>query len=117
MKSIPLLTETDLKSISWYAAQASQPPVCIIQVPDDYDPTVWFREALLQSVGEKVYGVALGEESGIEEKPAMMTAITGNGVASLANANFYMLCHRAVPLLVAEIRRLQQNICDMKGSL
>ncbi len=102
-----MLTDADLDSIVWYAAQASQPPVAVIQVPDDYDPVDWCRDALLMTVGDTAYGVAVGAPADIENGAALMTAFTGNGTASLANANFYMLCHTAVPLLVAEIRRLR----------
>ena len=115
MNNKPLLTEEDLERISWYAAQASQPPVCVIQVPDNYDPTEWFHDALLQTVGEEVYGVALGTPEDVENSVALMTALTGNGSESLANANFYMVCHTAVPLLVEEVRRLRQQLCDTKG--
>jgi hypothetical protein len=96
-----------LERIAWYAKQASQPPVHVIQVPENVDPVRWCEDALLQSVGQTVYGVSVGTQEEIETRGAFMTAITGNGLQSHANANFYTLCHTAVPMLIAEIRRLR----------
>ena len=100
------VTEDMVERIAWYAQQASQPPVCVIQLPEKEDPVTWFQEALLKTVGTCVYGVALGNPSDVEGQDAIVTALTGNGSTSLANAEFYMLCHTAVPLLIAELRRL-----------
>ena len=105
------LTEEMLERIAWYASQASPPPVCVIQVPDGSDPIDWCTDALLRTVGTKTYGVALGNPGDVAESgEAILTAMTGNGTASQDNANFYMLCHSAVPLLVAEVRRLREEI-------
>jgi hypothetical protein len=104
-----ILSEEALERIGWFAAQASQPPVSVIQVPDDYDPVEWCQDALLRTVGERCYGVALGTAETVQGGVALMTAFTGNGSASLANANFYMLCHTAIPLLIEEIRRLRRK--------
>jgi hypothetical protein len=101
------LPEHVLERIAWYAQQASQPPVHVIQVPEDQDPVQWFADAFLLTVGATVYGVAIGTREEIETSGAVMTAITGNGLASHANANFYTLCHTAVPMLITEIRRLR----------
>lgn len=99
------LTEETLERIAWYCRQASQGPTQVIQVPRDYDPVDWCREALLYSTRGETYGVALGTVDEIMERGACMTAFTGNGSQSKANADFYMLCHTAVPLLVDEVRR------------
>jgi hypothetical protein len=96
-----------LQRIAWYAKQASQPPVHVIQVPEDVDLAQWCADALLRTVGQTVYGVSVGTQEEIETRGAVMTAITGNGRESHANANFYTLCHTAVPMLIAEIRRLR----------
>jgi hypothetical protein len=102
-----VLPEHVLERIAWYAKQASQPPVHVIQVPDDTDPVGWCADALLRTVGQTVYGVSMGTREEIETRGALMTALTGNGLKSHANANFYVLCHTAVPMLIAEIRRLR----------
>src|SRR2546430_2751899 len=92
----PLITEEMLERIAWYAIHASKPPVCVIQVPDGYDPIEWYADALQRTVGNKTYGVALGNPDDIAERgEAILTAMTGNGSASRDNANFYMLCHTA----------------------
>ena len=100
------MTEEDLARIAWYTQQASPPPVTVMHIPAGDDPLAWFADCLAQSVGETVYGIALGAPEDVEEKNAIITAFTGNGTHSLANANFYMLCHTAIPLLIAEVRRL-----------
>jgi hypothetical protein len=104
----PLTPET-LDAIADFAALASPPPVSVIVLPDDWDPGAWCADALAKTVGERCYGVALGTPEMVEDQEAVMTAVTGNGRSSLANANFYMLCHTAVPLLIAEIRRLWEQ--------
>jgi hypothetical protein len=105
-----LLTTDDLSRILTYAQNASPAPVSVIQVPDDQDPCAWFADALAQTVGTTVYGVALGDAEDIEGQGAIFTAFTGNGAHALANANFYALCHTAVPLLVAEVQRLRARM-------
>lgn len=100
------LTDDTLNQIAWYCAQASPGPVQVMQVPDSDDPIDWVTDALLYGVQQTAYGVALGTPEEIMEGGARMTAFTGNGPTSLANANFYMLCHSAVPILIAEIRRV-----------
>lgn len=103
------MTDDMLEEIAWYAARASQSPVAVIQLPPERDPVEWIQDCLAKSIGQTVYGVALGSpEEAMEE--AVVTAITGNGVASLANANFYMMCHTVVPLLIEEIRRLRKSL-------
>jgi hypothetical protein len=102
-----VLPEHVLERIAWYAKQASATPVHVIQMPEDADPAQWCKEALLKTVGQTVYGVSVGTREEITTRGALLTAITGNGSESHANANFYMLCHTAVPMLVAEIRRLR----------
>ena len=101
-----VLTEELLERIAWYARQASPPPVQVIQIPDDCDPLDWIADCLAKTVGDTVYGVAMGTPEEMAEQGAIVTALTGNGSAARANANFYMLCHTAVPLLVAEVRTL-----------
>jgi hypothetical protein len=96
-----------LERIAWYARQASQPPVHVIQVPEDVDQAHWCEDALFATAGQTVYGVSVGTQEDIETRGALVTAITGNGRESHANANFYTLCHTAVPMLIAEIRRLR----------
>lgn len=102
-----VLPEHVLERMAWYAQQASQPPVHVVHIPDEDDPVAWFQEALLKTLGDRVYGVSLGTSEEIEAHGAVLTAITGNARESHANANFYMLCHTAVPLLIEEIRRLR----------
>jgi hypothetical protein len=96
-----------LERIAWYAKQASQPPIHVIQVPEDVDQAHWCEDALFATAGQPVYGVSVGTQAEIETRGACVTAITGNGLQSHANANFYTLCHTAVPMLIAEIRRLR----------
>lgn len=107
-----LLPEHVLQRIAWYARQASAPPVHVIQMPEEADPAQWCEEALLKTVGQAVYGISVGTREEIQTRGALLTAITGNGRDSHANANFYMLCHTAVPMLIAEIRRLRAAAGD-----
>lgn len=101
----PHLTEEDLERIAWYCQHASQGPTQVIQVPPEWDPADWCRDALLSRLQKEAYGVAVGTAETIMEQGARMTAFTGNGSQSHANANFYMMCHSAVPVLVREVLR------------
>lgn len=109
----PLVAE-DLWLIMHYYKAASQPPVSTILLPDDEDPVEWFRDCLSKNMHQEVYGVAMGTPDALEGQEALVTALTGNGPKSKANADFYALCHTAIPALVAEIRRLWANTVRSK---
>jgi hypothetical protein len=98
------MTHEALDQILALAAAASPPPVALMRIPDDYPPIDWIADCLNRSTRREVWGVVLDTLTATEE--GVPTAITGNGPTSQANAEFYVMCHTAVPLLVAECRRL-----------
>lgn len=100
------MTHDDFETIAAYYHAASPPPVAVIRLPEQEDALDWVRDCLQKNSRDEVYGVALLGEDG---EPGLTTALTGNGPTSLANAEFYMLCHTAIPALLEEVRRLRQG--------
>ena len=106
-----MLSEADLQMIMDVCGAATPAPVSTIILPPTADPIAWFRESLEYSPQVEVFGVATGTPEdiagGVE---SACTAYTGNGPTSHANADFYAMCHCAIPALVEEIRRLRRDL-------
>ena len=106
--------------IACYTA-ATPAPVEPFHISRDRDPIQWIIDCYSKNMQTDVYGVAMAPVK--EEKEAVVTALTGNGPTSLANARFYAMCHEVIPFLTRESRIYRVSLvvlsllCDTGMSL
>lgn len=108
-----MLTNEQIEDIRTCYAAATQAPVEPFHIPADCNPLGWITDCYAKNMQSDVYGVAIAPA----EKETVVTAMTGNGPTSLANARFYAMCHEVVPLfledrvnLFAEIHALENIV-------
>ena len=105
-----MLTDDDLRTIAAIWAAATPPPVATVMLPLTDDPVESFRASLSYSTQAQTYLVATGTPEGLMQGDEyLVTAYTGDGPTSHANADFYVMCHTAIPALIEEVRRLRRE--------
>ena len=112
------LPEASLLQIMALWGAATPAPVTVIMLPEDRDPVDWYRDCLAKNIHTVVYGVAVGTPESVEGQDAVVTALTGNGPRSQANATFYAMCHEVIPRLVKTLEQTRYHLRehrDMRG--
>lgn len=104
LPAAPSATDDELAAIEARAKAASQGTTGVGVAARDDDAAEWFAEKLSHGKGD-IFCVYLGDAA-----EGVVTAITGNGPTSEANAKFYKHAHADIPRLLERTKQAESAL-------